>query len=58
VFWRPAEAPVLFGVTLPLELGAGYGLSWTRWEDGTGGGADLPDPEWKNVLELSFKVFL
>ena len=58
VFWRPAEAPVVFGVALPLELGAGYGLSWTRWEDGTGGGADLPDPEWKNVLELSFKVFL
>jgi len=58
VFWRPAEAPVVFGVALPLELSAGYGLSWTRWEDGTGGGADLPDPEWKNVLELSFKVFL
>ena len=38
VWWRPSKAPVLFGAALPLELGAGYGLSYTWWEDGTGGG--------------------
>ncbi|HWP67902.1 MAG TPA: hypothetical protein VN437_01285, partial [Rectinemataceae bacterium] len=39
VWWRPAKAPVVLGATLPLELGVGYGLSYTWWEDGTGGGA-------------------
>jgi len=58
VWWRPAQAPLLFGAALPLELGAGYGLSYTWWEDGTGGGAVVSDPEWRNVLELSCKVFL
>jgi len=56
--WRPAEAPRLFGIALPLELGAGFGLSYTWQEDGTGGGAAVSDPEWKNVLELSCKMYL
>jgi len=58
VYWRPAQTPRLWGAALPLELGAGYGLSYTWWEDGTGGGAAVPDPEWKNVLELSCKMYL
>ncbi|HWR11838.1 MAG TPA: hypothetical protein VN445_08455 [Rectinemataceae bacterium] len=58
VCWRPAEAPMILGAAVPLELGAGYGLSYTWWEDGTGEGAAVPDAEWKNVLELSCKFFL
>jgi hypothetical protein len=58
VSWRPAEAPCVFGVTLPMELGAGFGLSYTWQEDGTGGGAAVPDPEWRNVLELSCRMYL
>jgi hypothetical protein len=58
VYWRPAKAPGILGAKVPLELGAGYGLSYTWWEDGTGGGAALDPPEWRNVLELSCKVFL
>jgi len=60
VFWRPqpSEAPELFGTALPFELGAGYGLSYTWYEDGLGYGAALDPPEWKNVLELSCKLFL
>jgi len=58
VYWRPAKAPEILGAKVPLEFGAGYGLSYTWWEDGTGGGAAVPEAEWKNVLELSCKVFL
>ncbi len=58
VVWRPAEAPRLFGIALPLELGAGFGLSYNWQEDGTGGGAAVSDPEWRNVLELSCKMYL
>ena len=56
--WGPAVAPVLFGAALPLELSVGFGLSYTWWEDGTGGGTAVPDPEWRNVLELSVRLFL
>jgi hypothetical protein len=55
-FWRPAEAPKLFGLSVPVELGLGYGLSYTWYVDGTGGGAAVAAPEWKNVLELSVKL--
>lgn len=58
VAWRPAETPRLFGIALPLELGAGFGLAYTWQEDGTGGGGAVADPEWKNVLELSCRMYL
>ncbi|MHB0896098.1 MAG: hypothetical protein ACYC1A_00945 [Spirochaetales bacterium] len=58
LYWRPAAAPKVFGAALPLELGIGYGLSYTWYEDGTGGGAPVSSPEWRNVLELSCKLFL
>ncbi len=48
VFWR----------SQPFELGLGYGLSYTWYEDGLGSGASLAAPEWRNVLELSCKVFM
>jgi hypothetical protein len=56
--WRPAAAPRVFGAEVPLELGAGFGLAYTWQEDGTGGGGAVADPEWKNLLELSCKLFL
>jgi len=56
--WRPAEAPKLFGVAIPLEMGLGYGLSYTWEEDGLDAGNALDPPEWKNVLELRAKFFL
>ena len=52
------EAPKLFGASVPLELGLGYGLSYTWYEDGIGSGIALKSPEWKNVLELRAKFFL
>ena len=58
LYWRPDKAPRLFGTPIPLELGAGYGLSYTWYEDGTGGGAAVTASAWKNVLELSAKLFL
>ena len=60
-YWSPGKAPKLLGAYIPLELGLGYGLSYTWYEDGKGGGgASLPAyaPIWKNVLELSVKLFL
>jgi len=57
-YWKPVETPTLFGAAIPMELGAGYGLSYTWWKDGTGGGAVVADPMWKNVVELSAKLFL
>ncbi len=56
--WQPAEAPKLFGSLVPLELGLGYGLSYTWYDDGLGTGTVLDIPEWKNVLELRAKFFL
>lgn len=56
--WRPAQAPRVLGAVLPLELGAGFGLSYTWQEDGTGGGGTVADPEWKNVFELSCRMYL
>ena len=56
--WRPAEAPRVFGAGLPLELGVGFGLSYTWQEDGTGGGGAVAGPEWKNLLELSCRMYL
>jgi len=56
--WRPVEAPRLFGAIVPLELGLGYGLSYTWEEDGLDAGNALDPPEWKNVLELKAKFFL
>lgn len=58
VAWRPASPPKLLGVEIPFELGLGYGLSYTWYEDGTGAGGPVSDPEWKNVLSLSMKLFL
>lgn len=58
VSWRPARMPKLLGSSIPLELGAGYGLSYTWWEDGTGAGGPVSTPQWKNVLTLSMKLFL
>ncbi|MDP2791932.1 MAG: hypothetical protein Q8O15_09290, partial [Rectinemataceae bacterium] len=49
LFWRPSTS---------FELGLGYGLSYTWYEDGLDSGAALDSPEWKNVLELSCKVFM
>lgn len=56
--WRPVKAPKLFGAAVPLELGLGYGLSYTWYEDGIGSGTPLKSPEWKNLLELKAKFFL
>jgi hypothetical protein len=56
--WRPAEAPKLFGAPVPLELGLGYGLSYTWEEDGLAAGNALDSPRWKSVLELRAKFFL
>jgi hypothetical protein len=58
VYWRPDGAPKFFGATIPFELGAGYGFAYTWYEDGTGSGAAVTAPQWTNVLELSFKLFL
>lgn len=58
VYWRPLTAPELFGAPLPLELSAGYGFSYTCWEDGTGAGRPVPSPEWRHSLELGAKFFL
>ncbi len=58
VTWRPASKPELLGVTIPFELSAGYGISYTWYEDGTGAGRSVSDPEWRNVLSLSMKLFL
>ncbi|MFZ2912963.1 MAG: hypothetical protein WAZ99_02090 [Rectinemataceae bacterium] len=57
VAWRPAETPLLFGIEVPLELGLGYGLSYTYW-DANESGEPEPDPSWKNIVEVSVKLFL
>jgi hypothetical protein len=54
-YWRPAGGLKVGGVSVPLELGLGYGLSYTWYVDGTDSGETVSAPEWKNVLELSFK---
>ncbi|SLM18486.1 hypothetical protein SPIRO4BDMA_50001 [uncultured spirochete] len=58
VTWRPADPPKLLGATIPFELGLGYGLSYTWYEDGTGADRTVSSPEWNNVLSLSMKLFL
>jgi len=58
VAWRPANPPKLLGAAIPFELGLGYGLSYTWYEDGTSADRSVSDPEWKNVLSLSMKLFL
>jgi len=58
VTWRPADSPELLGAAIPFELSAGYGISYTWYEDGTGDGRSVSDPEWRNVLSLSMKFFL
>jgi len=52
VSWRPRTPPVVFGAKVPLELSAGYGLSYTYYEDGTGAGRAVPNPEWKNIVTM------
>jgi hypothetical protein len=58
VAWRPANPPRLLGAPIPFELGLGYGLSYTWYEDGTGADRTVSSPEWNNVLSLSMKLFL
>jgi hypothetical protein len=58
VSWKPIQPPTLLGASIPFELSAGYGLSYTWWEDGTGAGRPVSAPQWKNVLTMSMKLFL
>jgi len=59
VAWRPLVAPRLFGVEMPMELGASYGISYTWSVDETGASrAALVSTGWKNTLALSIKLFL
>ena len=58
VNWKPIQPPTLLGASIPFELSAGYGLSYTWWEDGTGAGRPVSTPQWKNVLTMSMKLFL
>ncbi len=58
VSWRPAVPPLLFGAEIPFELSAGYGISYTWYEDGTGAGRAVPASKWKNMLSMSMKLFL
>ncbi|MCE5255455.1 MAG: hypothetical protein LLF89_01245 [Spirochaetaceae bacterium] len=63
VYWRPANAPELFGVKVPLEIGAGYGLSYTWYDDTyyTPKNASTwvtPSASLRNIMELSVKLFL
>ncbi|MCX8013957.1 MAG: hypothetical protein N3A02_06670, partial [Rectinema sp.] len=55
--WRPAAARA-FGMMIPFELSAVFGLSYTWWEDGLGLGRAVNAPTWKQVLSGSFKLFL
>ena len=57
-WWRPPEAPLVFGVKVPMELGIGYGLSHSRYEDGEGLGRAVPGAEWRSVVNLNAKFFL
>ncbi len=59
VAWRPLTAPKLFGVAIPLELGASYGLAYTWSVDETGANRPALVPGgWKNILAVSLKLFL
>ena len=57
VAWRPAEAPKVFGQSVPMELGAGYGLSYTYWVANSSGLPE-PAPEWRHVIEARCTLFL
>ncbi len=62
-YWRPANPPELFGAKIPMELGVGYGLSYT-WYDDTyytpknAATWQKPAAALKNILELDVKLFL
>lgn len=57
VAWRPAEAPSIFGIKVPMELGTGYGLSYTYWVANSSGLPE-PAPEWRHVIEARCTLFL
>ena len=62
-YWRPANPPEIFGAKLPMELGIGYGFSYT-WYDDTyytpknAATWQKPAAALKNILELDVKLFL
>jgi hypothetical protein len=58
LFWRLEGFAGPGGRRIPLELGLGYGLSYTYWKDGAGTGASLPDPMWKHLIKLNLKAFM
>lgn len=63
VYWRPADAPELFGAKIPMEIGAGYGLSYTWYDDTYYTPKDAatwvkPGSSLKNIMELNVKLFL
>lgn len=60
VNWRPgfASRAAMSGNLPPFEIGATYGFSYTRWEDGENKGRSVPDPRSLHYFELNFKVFL
>lgn len=57
VAWRPV-APRMFGMPVPFELGAAFGLSYTWWKDELGLERAVNEPVWKQILAVSCKVFL
>jgi len=63
VYWRPTNAPELFGAKIPMEVGAGYGLSYTWYDDTYYTPKDAstwvkPGSSLKNIMELNVKLFL
>ncbi|HEY9053770.1 MAG TPA: hypothetical protein VIO60_03015, partial [Rectinemataceae bacterium] len=54
--WRPAGGAKILGSERPFELGFGYGLAYTSWVDGTGGGTPVPAPRWQHLIELSAAI--
>jgi hypothetical protein len=58
LFWRPEGFDLGGGRLLPFEVGLGYGISYTYWEDGAAAGASIPDPEWRQFVKVNLKLFL